>query len=279
MDSLKAESSNNNSCVVQIAERSLEVKSKIQDAARRSGRMENDVLLVAVSKYADVDDGIVDGFLRNSLYDLAENRPQKFLTKAEFWSRSSQWNARDSQIFVPARNRKDSFLSALRWHFIGNLQRNKARRILPYVSLIHSVDSWKLLEALERILDEEHEKAGTSTEFPEKISVLLEVHISDDATKQGFSFDELERVLPRAFELNRVQIRGLMGMAGLNVSEDETRRQFVKLRETLEYFQKNCPDRNSFCELSMGMSSDFEIAIEEGSTIVRVGSSLYPSEN
>ena len=276
MDSLNA---NNDALFKQIEAKYRETKERIGEAAVRSGRSEKDVLLVAVSKYAEPDDGIVDAFLRCGATDLAENRPQKFLAKAEYWRESPYWNERRPTEFVPAIDRDDAS-NALRWHFIGNLQRNKARRILPFVSLIHSVDSWKLLEALERILDEEAERGSENDPlvFPKRVSVLLEVHISDDDSKQGFSFEEAERALPTALELKRVEVRGLMGMAGLSASRDETRRQFASLRELLERLRERYPEARDFRELSMGMSGDYETAIEEGSTIVRIGSSLYPQK-
>lgn len=255
-----------------------DVINRVSNAAFRSGRKTNDVLLVAVSKYAEPNDGIVEGFLRAGVFNLAENRPQKFLAKAEFWSSSSYWNSQCPLDFVSANVRNAEAESLIKWHFIGKLQRNKVRRILPYVSLIHSVDSWKLLETIERILQEENEKACKCGNlcFPKKVSVLLEAHISDDETKQGFAFDELEAVVPKIAELKHVIPLGLMGMAGLTATPDETRRQFASLRKTFERIQDQYPELKCFRELSMGMSGDFEIAIEEGSTIVRIGSSLYP---
>ncbi|MCF0234782.1 MAG: YggS family pyridoxal phosphate-dependent enzyme, partial [Thermoguttaceae bacterium] len=162
--------------------------------------------------------------------------------------------------------------AGIRWHFIGNLQRNKARRILPFVAKIHSVDSLRLLEALDRILTEE--AAAPDSRFPECVEVLLEVHISNDETKQGFTPDEILNVLPQMAKFPRVKARGLMGMAGLTATPDETRRQFAVLRELRDRCRAQFPD---FSELSMGMSGDFEIAIEEGATSVRIGSILYPS--
>jgi len=222
------------------------------------------VKIVAVSKYAEPNAGIVEGFVRNGLLELAENRPQRLLEKIEY-SRSS---ASVQKEWAP-----------IRWHFIGSLQKNKVRRILPYVSLIHSVDSIKLLETLERILDEEANAANvdaTTPAFPQKISVLLETHISNDATKQGFLPSELPKAFEKALELKRVKVCGLMGMAGLNVGDDETRRQFGSLRAFFLRLRERYPEQTDFNALSMGMSGDFEIAIEEGATIVRLGSILYP---
>jgi len=296
----------------EIKENVERVRERIDAAAERSGRRGSDVTLVAVSKYSAPDDGIVSGLLRAGAFDLGENRPQKFLEKANFWAASPYWNAEVPPLdFVPQALRtaekandatalqnvaKEDVAKAaqgangdvasvgrLRWHFIGPLQRNKARRILPFVSLLHSVDSLKLLEALDRMLSEESERAASGKRsadepiFPETISTLLEVRLSADAAKQGFEPDELLDVLPKTAAFRRVKIRGLMGMAGLTATEAETRRQFATLRELRDSCRTQFPDFSDFTELSMGMSGDFETAIEEGATIVRVGSILYPA--
>lgn len=273
-----------------------EVRERIAAAARRSNREPSDVTLVAVSKYAAANDGVISGFLAAGLFDLAENRPQKFLEKANFWRSSEFWPQNGALDFAPT-SRRDADDRRLRWHFIGALQRNKIRRILPFVSLIHSVDSLKVLEAIDRILTEENErqaeqaasenstKSANSPEpappsFPPSVSALLEVHISNDATKQGFSPDELLTALPKIAAFRRVKIRGLMGMAGLTATPAETRRQFAALRTLRDAARERLAeltDFNDFNELSMGMSGDFETAIEEGSTLVRIGSVLYPN--
>jgi pyridoxal phosphate enzyme (YggS family) len=281
------------------------VRERIDAAAERSGRRGSDVTLVAVSKYSAPDDGIVSGLLRAGAFDLGENRPQKFLEKANFWAASPFWDAAAPPLdFVPQASRLaaaesvangevanaepsasggDLGAERLRWHFIGPLQRNKARRILPFVSLLHSVDSLKLLEALDRMLSEESERAALGRRlpgepiFPETISALLEVRLSGDAAKQGFEPDELLDVLPKTAAFRRVKIRGLMGMAGLTASETEARRQFATLRGLRDRCRAQFPDFSDFTELSMGMSGDFEAAIEEGATLVRVGSILYPA--
>lgn len=296
----------------EIKENVERVRERIDAAARRSGRRGSDVTLVAVSKYSAPDDGVVSGLLRAGAFDLGENRPQKFLEKANFWASSPYWNAGAPPLdFVPRRSCSAdetnvasklesvavksvanetqnagegvSGVGRLRWHFIGPLQRNKARRILPFVSLLHSVDSLKLLEALDRMLTEESERAAFPERpveepiFPETISALLEVRLSDDAAKQGFEPAELLDILPQTAAFRRVKIRGLMGMAGLTATESETRRQFATLRELRDRCRTQCPEFSDFTELSMGMSGDFETAIEEGATIVRVGSILYPT--
>ena len=156
----------------------------------------------------------------------------------------------------------------IQWHFIGHLQSNKIKLILPTVSLIHGVDSFNLLKEINsRAL-----KAGRV------VSCLLQVHIAREETKFGFSMEEIRQMLSgnEFGSLENVQINGLMGMATLTDDKEQIRAEFRTLRQLYdelkrEYFQNN----ENFLELSMGMSDDYQIAIDEGSTMVRIGSSIF----
>lgn len=156
----------------------------------------------------------------------------------------------------------------IQWHFIGHLQSNKIKLILPTVSLIHGVDSSNLLKEINsRAL-----KAGRV------VSCLLQVHIAREETKFGFSIEEIHQMLSgiEFGSLENVQINGLMGMATLTDDKEQIRAEFRTLRQLYdelkrEYFQNN----ENFLELSMGMSDDYQIAIDEGSTMVRIGSSIF----
>ena len=156
----------------------------------------------------------------------------------------------------------------IQWHFIGHLQSNKIKLILPTVSLIHGVDSFNLLKEINsRAL-----KAGRV------VSCLLQVHIAREETKFGFSIEEIHQMLSgiEFGSLENVQINGLMGMATLTDDKEQIRAEFRTLRHLYdklkrEYFQNN----ENFLELSMGMSDDYQIAIDEGSTMVRIGSSIF----
>ena len=164
---------------------------------------------------------------------------------------------------------KQTKLSAdIQWHFIGHLQSNKIKLILPTVSLIHGVDSSNLLKEINsRAL-----KAGRV------VSCLLQVHIAREETKFGFSMEEIRQMLSgnEFGSLENVHINGLMGMATLTDDKEQIRAEFRTLRQLYdelkrEYFQNN----ENFLELSMGMSDDYQIAIDEGSTMVRIGSSIF----
>jgi pyridoxal phosphate enzyme (YggS family) len=153
----------------------------------------------------------------------------------------------------------------IRWHLVGHLQTNKVRRTLPIAALIHSIDSEKLLD----VVDREAALLG------KRVSVLLEVNVSGDATKHGFASGSLDQVIEHSTAWPSVSIQGLMCMAALEGGTSVARRNFAELREVRDRLARNSPPEASLQELSMGMSNDFEIAIEEGATIVRVGSALF----
>ncbi|MGC4006946.1 MAG: YggS family pyridoxal phosphate-dependent enzyme [Pirellulales bacterium] len=147
---------------------------------------------------------------------------------------------------------------------IGQLQSNKIDRTLPLVALVHALDRTSLGDALNNAAV----KAGRT------VDVLLEVNISGEASKHGFAPDETPGVLTRADAWRGLRMRGLMGMSGLHSDAAEKRREFAALRTLRDELRRDFPDA-ALDELSMGMSDDFEIAIEEGATIVRIGSALF----
>jgi pyridoxal phosphate enzyme (YggS family) len=164
--------------------------------------------------------------------------------------------------------KKDQLPGDIEWHLIGHLQTNKVKAIVPFVSMIHSVDSYRLLSSI----NSESSKSGKVTDC------LLQVHIADEETKSGFLPEELLEELDSHYlqELNNVRICGLMGMATFTDDSDKVRNEFRSLagffnKLRTEYFH----DRPYFTEISMGMSGDYEIAVEEGSTMIRVGSLIF----
>jgi pyridoxal phosphate enzyme (YggS family) len=190
-----------------------------------------------VTKYVSAE--VIRPLVAAGCLDLGESRPQQV------------WDKSVALGHLP-----------IRWHMIGHLQRNKVRRTLPLLAMIHSVDSPRLLAAIEE-------------ESASPISVLLEVNVSGDASKGGFCPDAIEAFLPETTAYRNVRIRGLMCMAGLESDPDLTRREFASLRELRDRLRPNLPSTVTLDELSMGMSGDYEIAIEEGATLVRVGSAMF----
>ena len=227
-----------------IAANVQEVRQRIDHAAVKSGRTGSDVRLVAVSKYADLGDGTTGALLAAGCPDLGEARPQRLLEKAEHYAN------------LP-----------IQWHLIGALQRNKVRKILPVATLIHSLDSLRLAEAIDRIAEEE--------QLP-PVPCLLEVALSQDAEKHGVEPGNVLEVLDAIGTYKNIIVQGLMGMAGLESEDSQVRQEFELLRKTAESARnRGLPPNVLLTELSMGMSGDFEIAIEEGATIVRIGSTLF----
>ena len=162
----------------------------------------------------------------------------------------------------------DQLPTDIEWHFIGHLQTNKVKYIAPYVSLIHGVDSYKLLLEINR----QGQRVGRI------IPCLLQIHVAQEETKFGFSPEECLQMLAlgewRA--LPYVSIRGIMGMASNTDDMEQVRQEFSTLSNFFSQVrEKYFSDRENFCELSMGMSDDYPIAIEEGSTLVRVGSRIF----
>jgi pyridoxal phosphate enzyme (YggS family) len=160
----------------------------------------------------------------------------------------------------------------IRWHFIGHLQTNKVKMIVPFVHLIHSVDSLRLLETINR----EAEK------IQRKVRVLLEVHVAQEETKSGFCPEELEQLRIKHFELRDrfpwVEICGIMGMATNTDDVEEWRRCFREIKTLAQKLQPLGESEGEFI-ISMGMSDDYQIAIEEGSNMVRIGSSIFGERN
>lgn len=222
-----------------IAENVSRIRQSIAEAATRSGRRAEDIALIAVSKYVGATE--IESLVMAGCHDLGESRPQ------DLWRKADELQGQ-----------------AIRWHMIGHLQRNKARRTLPLISLLHSGDSRRVLEAVQRL----------SAEQDRVTDVLLEVNVSGEISKHGFAPEQLEPLLPELAEMDRLCIRGLMAMARWGGTESETRSDFVRLRELRDRLSASCPANLRLTELSMGMSGDFEMAIEEGATMVRVGSAL-----
>ncbi len=154
------------------------------------------------------------------------------------------------------------------WHLIGHLQTNKVKYIAPFVRLIHSIDSLKLLQ--------EVNKQGAK--YNRVIECLLQIYIAQEETKFGLSFEEAEALLqsPEAAQLANIRIVGLMGMATLTDSREQIRREFRGLKQFFEQLKtKTLPANTEMKELSMGMSGDYQLALQEGSTLIRVGSSIF----
>ena len=160
----------------------------------------------------------------------------------------------------------------LEWHFIGHLQTNKVKYIAPFVYMIHSIDSLKLLSEVNK----------QALKYDRIIDCLLQFHIATEETKFGLDFEEASQLLnsPEFSSLNNIRICGVMGMATFTKDEALIRKEFRNLKSIFDQLKNNFfHDQGFFKEISMGMSDDYKIAIEEGSTIVRIGSALFGERN
>lgn len=225
---------------LKIADNLRGIRERIALAAEQAGRTADEVQLVAVTKYVDAD--LTAALLEAGCPQLGESRPQ------QLWEKADQPALRDAS-----------------WHMIGHLQRNKVQRTVPLVDLIHSVDSKRLLKAID----------GAAAETDRQSRVLLEVNTSGDEAKHGFTPEELKNLLPQLPEFSHVEVCGLMTMAAREGGPAVASQNFASLRELRDEVQDELPASTSLRELSMGMSHDFEEAIREGATLVRIGSLLF----
>ena len=203
-------------------------------------KLPKSVTLVAVSK-TKPNDAIMEAYHAGHRV-FGENKVQDMLTKSE------------------------ELPSDIQWHMIGHLQTNKVKFIAPFVSLIHGVDSLKLIKEIDK-------RAAQNNRI---IDCLLQIHIAEEETKFGLSDIEATQVLAYAKHLKNVRIKGLMGMATNTRDESIVRNEFAGLKELFLKFQSVSKDLQI---ISMGMSNDYEIAIEQGSTMVRVGSAIFGQRN
>ncbi|HMO14477.1 MAG TPA: YggS family pyridoxal phosphate-dependent enzyme [Pirellulaceae bacterium] len=213
------------------------LRARVHEACVRSNRRDDEVTIVVVTKYLTVEQTC--DLVPIGCNAFGESRPHVLCEKA---------------LQLPAE---------VNWHLIGHLQRNKIRRVLPIVSLIHSVDSVRLIESLEQI----------AQELKSSPAILLEVNVSGERSKDGFGPDGLESAFEALSRCQHLTVQGLMCMGGLNSDVTQIRHEFSRLRSTRDHWQERSGIQ--LPHLSMGMSSDFEIAIEEGATLIRVGSVLY----
>ena len=219
-----------------IDERLAKVRERIKDAAARAGRSDEEVTLVAVSKTFPID--VLKDALELGVTDLGENRAQELKQKVAVLGSSPNW------------------------HFVGHLQSNKVKQVAGAASLIHSVDRFGLAEALDR----------RAAALGIRQQILLEVNVSGEATKSGVEPAALRRLAQEVANLAGVEIKGLMTMAPLAPDPESSRPYFSELRELAADLTELLPEAT---ELSMGMTRDFEVAIEEGATLVRVGEAIF----
>ena len=237
------------------------VRERIAEAAARSGRSAKDVLLVAVTKNAEPDD--IRRVMALGHEDFGENRVQQLGQRAAM---SDEWLERARVLRETGGSgeglRGDQLV---RWHMIGHLQRNKARKIVDLVRLVHSVDSLRLAEELQALL----------RKTDRRMDVLLQVNISAEDSKHGCLMPAVPAMVEQIESMYSLRLRGMMTMAPHSADPEDARPHFRRCRELFEEIRSAGAGDGAFNMLSMGMSGDYEVAIEEGSNVVRVGSALF----
>lgn len=222
-----------------IKENLAEVERRICEACARSGRKREDVTLINVSKTKPVS--MIREAMEAGSVDFGENKVQEMMDKIE-------------QIPEP-----------LNWHLIGHLQRNKVKYVVGKACLIHSVDSLRLAKEI----SEESKKKGVTT------NILIEVNVAGEESKFGVSVEEAPALIEEIAKLENIWVKGLMTIAPFVKNAEENRKFFQQLRKlSLDIMDKNI-DNISMDVLSMGMTGDYEVAIEEGATMVRVGTGIF----
>jgi PLP dependent protein len=227
--------------VAEIRDRLADVRETIQGALKRSGRGAEQVRILVATKYYDPEQ--LSALTQAGVELIGENRAEDLLQKQELFG--------------------DRF----EWHFIGHLQRRKAKVVVPRVTLVHSVDSVRLIEELAKRAPE----GG--------VDILIQVNVADEESKYGVSEEEVGKLLNAAAQTGgRVRARGFMTLAPLVEDPEDVRYVFAKLRTIRDSLRKSWSPHFDLSELSMGMSGDYEVAVEEGATVVRIGRMLIEED-
>ncbi len=214
------------------------IKQRIKAAAEASGRSENDIILLAATKTVSTDR--INYAVESGISYIGENRVQEFISK------------------------KDGIISCHR-HFIGHLQTNKVKDILPFVELIHSVDSLRLAQEISK----------QALRLNKTADILLEINVGNEESKSGFKASEAEAAVRQIAKLPSVKIKGLMAIPPACENPEENRKYFSDMKKLFIDIGNKKIDNSSMELLSMGMSDDYAVAISEGANLVRIGSALF----
>ncbi|MEM7577602.1 MAG: YggS family pyridoxal phosphate-dependent enzyme [Planctomycetota bacterium] len=234
------------------------LQKRIGEAAAKSGRTADQIVLVAVTKYAAMDQ--VRQLADLGHMDFGENQVQQIQQRVP---QLEEYLARKRSL--GSSTRADTPPDRVRWHMIGHLQRNKVKQVVPLVNLVHSVDSLRLAEELH----------GFGAKQDVDIDCLLQINVSGETSKGGIAPPAVIHLLEQIDSMMHLRCRGLMTMAPHFDNPEECRPVFVRLRELFEEAKESEWVDDSFNVLSMGMSNDYEVAIEEGANLVRVGRGLF----
>lgn len=246
-----------------LRERYEGVKRRIAEAARRAGRTDDQIILVAVTKHASIDE--IRQLIEFGHQDFGENRVQNLIQRgaqiAEFLNRHREMST--------GRGDEPALPESVRWHMIGHLQRNKVRKVIDCVRLIHSVDSLRLAEEIQT----------AAVKFNDPVEVLVQVNIAQEKQKEGVIPAAAAHLVEQIDTMIGLRPRGLMCMAPYSDDPEDSRPVFERCLELFSDIGKHNSCGERFDILSLGMSNDFEVAIECGSNVVRVGSAIFGGHN
>jgi pyridoxal phosphate enzyme (YggS family) len=243
-----------------LRERYDDVRARIARAAEKAGRRPSEIVLVAVTKYAAIED--IRELVSLGHVDLGENRVQQLVQRAAI---VDEFNAR--------RAERGGKVAPVRWHMIGTLQRNKVKQAVDTVRLIHSVDSLRLAEELQEYAEERSSGPGGESIGP--VDVLVEVNVAGERSKHGCAPAAARHLVDMIDTMVALRPRGLMCMAPNTGSIEDARATFTRCKELFDEIRAIGSGGERFDILSMGMSGDYEVAIECGSNMVRVGSAIF----
>lgn len=218
------------------------LETLFQDLENKEKKLGKTIELVAVTKFYDLDK--IEESIGYGVTAIGENKAQEFLEKAE------------------------SLHGKVQLHFIGHVQRNKVRQILPYVDLIHSVDSLRLIKEIQK----------QAKRLDKVQEILLQVNIAKEEQKYGFTIEELDEAFELVGKSTNIKVLGMMMMAPFSENPEEVRIYFKEMSDLFDLYKEKHYNNVDMDILSMGMSGDYEVAIEEGSTMVRIGSAIYKEE-
>ncbi|MEL7087107.1 MAG: YggS family pyridoxal phosphate-dependent enzyme [Planctomycetota bacterium] len=236
------------------------INDRIAAAAAKAGKTRDDIVMIAVTKYAGMDQ--IRQIVELGQADLGENRVQQLTQRVP---QLNEFISRKKTLAGAAARADDATPDQVRWHMIGSLQRNKVKQVAPHVDLIHSVDSLRLAEEL-------HNYAAR---LDVVIDILVQVNASGEARKSGIAPPAVTHLVESIDTMMHLRPRGLMTMAPLVEDPEDARPTFARTAEILTDVNAAGVGGDAFNVLSMGMSNDFEVAIEEGANVVRVGRALF----
>jgi len=237
-----------------LADKLDEVRETIAAAAAKGRRDPRDVTLIAITKTAAPEQ--IREIVQLGVSDLGESRVQQLTQRAAQLNEFHQRRMQHGDATVPEK---------LRWHMVGHLQRNKVKSLLPLVQVIHSIDSLRLAEELD----------AQAAKIEKRQAVLMQVNASEESKKSGVAVGAAVHLAEQIDSMPHLQLLGLMTMAELSENEKAVRHAFVRTREIFDEMKWHKIGGASMRHLSMGMSHDYRIAVEEGATMVRIGTALF----